>query len=102
MATPNKELRASILHQLSINPKLVERAMVVLYEAQTMDEQNSSTTVYQNGKGFNAYSARLGTYYAKYIMSGQRLTGVHLNRARKIAMKHVKQLVELAEKKQRR
>ena len=100
MAIHNKELRASLIHQLSINSKLVERAIVVLYQRQTTDEQTNSATVYQNGQGFCAYAARRGTYYAKYVLSGGRLTGVHLDRARNIAVKHVRQLVEMAEKKQ--
>jgi|GEM_PF-2130296 len=98
----NKELRADLIHQLKVNPRLVERAMVVLYERQTTDEQTNSNTVYQNGQGFCAYAARRGTYYAKYVLSGGRLTGVHLDRARNIAIKHVRQLVEMAERKRKK
>jgi hypothetical protein len=96
-----QELRESIIHQLKVNPRLVERAIVVLYQRQTLDEQSSGMTVHSNGMGFSAWAAKYGTYYGKYVLSGRRLTGIHLDRARSIAIKHIRQLVELALVKQR-
>jgi hypothetical protein len=96
------ELRESIIKQLQINPRLVEHAIVKLYERQTIDEQNSSETKHDNGMGFSSNTARLGTYYAQYILKGNRLTGKHIDNARRIAVRHVRQLVELAEKKAKR
>jgi hypothetical protein len=95
----NVEMRRTLLSQLASNSRLVERAIIVLYERQTADEQSSSTTVHHNGKGFSAWSAERGSYYARWIQSGKHLTGVHLQRARHIAQRHVRQLVELAQQK---
>lgn len=42
-------------------------------------------------------NAKRGTYYAKWIQSGKRLTGEHLAKARKIALYHSRQLVKIAQ-----
>ncbi len=78
------------------NPKAVERAMVVLFNRQTADEKAAEYTKHHNNRGFAAYAARSGTYYARWVLKGRRLTGHHLAKARKIALKHSRQLVEEA------
>jgi hypothetical protein len=85
---------------LDSNPKWVERAIVVLYERQTADEQRSSTTKVSNGMGFAACDARVGTYMAKWILSGKHLDGTWLDRARRMAKKYIRQLLEAAAKKE--
>lgn len=74
----------------------VERAMVVLFERQTTDEQRSEDTKHQNSVGFSAAHARTGSYLAKWVLSGKHLNGRFLDRARHIALLHSKQLVEEA------
>jgi len=81
---------------LSTNPRAVERAMVVLYDRQTRDEKDQGETRHHNGVGFSANAARKGTYYARWVLSGRHLTGHHLDRARAIALRHSRQLVEAA------
>lgn len=76
----------------------VERAMVVLFERQTTDEQRSEDTKHLNSIGFSAAHARTGSYMAKWVLSGKHLTGRFLDRARQIALSHSKQLVEEANK----
>ncbi len=84
---------------LTTNDKAVERAMVVLYDMQTAGEQNSGSTSELNGKGFNAYDARSGTYYAKWVKSGRSLTGKFLVNARVMSFKYAGQLAKLASAK---
>jgi hypothetical protein len=91
--------REEIDHILTSNPRAVGRAMIVLFRRQTSDEQRSSNTRHQNGRGFSAYAARSGSYYARWVISGRRLTGRHLAKARSIALKHSRQLVEEANEK---
>lgn len=81
---------------LQANDRAVERAMVALLGRQTDDEVRSEDTKHLNGIGFSGAHARHGTYYAKWVQSGRRLTGHHLERARKIALIHSKQLVDEA------
>lgn len=81
---------------LRTNPKAVERAMVVLFNRQTRAEQSTESTNVLNQRGFSAFNAKTGSYYVKWVMSGRHLTGMHLEKARKIAIRHSKQLVEEA------
>lgn len=88
--------REEIDAMLRTNSRAVERAMVRLYELQTADEQQAETTKVHNNAGFSSYAARRGSYYARWVMSGRQLTGEHLEAATKIALRHSRQLVEIA------
>lgn len=61
----------------SDNPAKVEavigRALVVLLNNQTADEQRETQTKYNNGMGFAGADARSGTMTAKYWMKHKRL-----------------------------
>jgi hypothetical protein len=78
------------------NDRAVELAMVALYRCQTSEEQHTSTTKEVNGKGFNAFHAENGTYYAKWVLSGKKLTSYHLTRARKMACYYAGQLAAMS------
>ena len=86
---------------LETNSKWVERAIVVLYQRQTADEQATQSTKVHNGRGFTACDARRGSYMAKWILSGKSLNGEWLEKARKMAKKYIRQLLEEAVKKDR-
>jgi hypothetical protein len=88
--------RPEIEKMLNENPAAVERGILVLWRHQTSDEQNTQQTRHTNGRGFASWAANKGTYYANWINSGRRLTGHHLDYARKIALYHVGQIVEVA------
>ena len=89
----NKE---RIQQLLATNDKAVARAVVAIYNFQTADEQSVGTTKYHNSVGFNSIDAKRGQYYAGYISSAGRLTGRHLDIARKMMMKYHRQLCEIA------
>jgi len=74
-----------------------ERAIVILYQRQTQDEQHSRTTSHKNGRGFGAFDADFGSSLAQQVMSGQRLTSRQLIHARRMAKKYVRQILEEAE-----
>lgn len=88
---------AYICYLLDKYPMAVERGIVAIYRKQTKDEQAHHTTTHTNGVGFNAADAYRGTYYAKWVLSGKRLTGWHLTKAREIAKRYVRQLSSIAE-----
>jgi len=94
-----KDSPAYIAALLHLNNRAVERAMIVLYNNQTQDERSEGATRHHNGKGFNAYDAKNGTYYAMWVLSGRKLSGFHLERARMISLKYVGQLVQAAKEK---
>ena len=87
---------------LDTNSKWVERAIVVLYERQTKDEQRTSSTRVHNKMGFASCDARSGTYMAKWVLSGKHLDGKWLEKARKMAKKYTRQLLEAAAEKEAR
>ncbi len=91
--------RNQINELLKTNPKAVERAMIRLYELQTLDEKQTQTTRIRNGAGFSSSHSRYGSYYANWVMSGRNLTGTHLEKARAIAIRHSRQLVSIANSK---
>lgn len=88
--------RTEIENLLTTNNRAVEKAMVAIYERQTADEKASETTNHNNNVGFSGNTARKGTYYAKWVLSGRRLTHHHLDKARQIALHHAGQLTKIA------
>jgi len=93
---PKTWTRTEIEEMINGNDRAVERAMVAIWERQTADEQETQGTRHHNGRGFAAWSARSGTYFAEWVSSGRRLTGKHLVKARKIALYHAGQLTDFA------
>jgi hypothetical protein len=93
---PKTWTRTEIEEMINGNDRAVERAMVAIWERQTADEQETQDTRHHNGRGFAAWSARSGTYFAEWVRSGRRLTGKHLVKARKIALYHAGQLTDFA------
>lgn len=77
----------------------VERAILAIYKRQTTEEQLSGETMRLNGMGFSGSDARLGSYYAKWLLSGKHLSGQHLMKARKMAFKYRGQLLLVAQGK---
>ena len=66
--------KESIITLLRTNDKAVIRAIIVLTERQTEDEQNSEITKYHNGRGFRPCHARMGTSMAKFYQRNQYLS----------------------------
>lgn len=81
--------------KLATNQKWVERAIVVLYEHQTADEQQQDSTIEANGVGFNAFDAPTLSYYAEWLLKGNHLTGKHLQKAFKAVPKYAKQILSI-------
>lgn len=86
----------SIVALIERNDRAVERAIVAIFDRQTIEEQCSEVTMNHNGVGFTAAHAKLGSYYAKWVKRGKRLSGSHLEKARAIAKKYHRQLLEIA------
>ena len=66
--------KLQIVELLRTNDKAVARALVVLNERQTSDEQASENTRYRNGRGFRPCHARMGTSMAKFFTKTGFLT----------------------------
>jgi hypothetical protein len=81
---------------LDRSDKAVERAVVAIYERQTVDEQDAGETRHRNHRGFASCHAHLGSYYARWIESGRHLDGKHLEKARRMMRWYTGQLLEIA------
>lgn len=66
--------KPQIVELLKTNDRAVARALVVLNERQTADEQASENTRYHNGRGFRPCHARMGTSMAKFYQRRGYLT----------------------------
>lgn len=88
-----------IINLLNTNDIAVERAIVAIYNRQTLDEKNVRATRHDNSMGFRANHAYRGSYYAEWIRSGRHLTGDHIRKARKIVLHYHRQLLEIANAK---
>lgn len=77
----------------------VEAAIVAIYNRQTEGEKVTGMTVESNGIGFAAGDDKIGSYMARWILSGKRLTGRFERRAAVMAHKYARQLAEKANRK---
>lgn len=67
--TVTKWTEEALRTKLSTDERFVRRALVRLYERQTMDEQRSETTRNYNLRGFQPCDAFMFTRFAKWVMS---------------------------------
>jgi len=98
--------QAEILNLLQTSDKAVARALVVLYERQTSDEQSSDSTNCNNGRGFSQAHGFIGTRMAKFYLARGFLTPKQIAYWRKLTPKgkmrigmYWKQLQEAAQQK---
>ena len=102
----------------------VERAIIVLFERQNEDEQRWATTNAHNNRGFGSADARVGTRFARWLQGmddnnrkkypakslshpkASKIFGRYckggeapIDRARRIALKHSRQLVDEANRR---
>lgn len=88
---------AAVADKLAKSDKFVERALTYLLSCQTDSEQNSESTLDDNGIGFNAFDAKFLTSLAQQVNrstypAGQRLSPRQRECARKSLKKYVGQL----------
>lgn len=107
---------------LARDPFAVTKAIVLLFSYQTVGERRTSTTVEDNGVGFNAAHAKNASYWARWVLrvnpttpahivadkvrhyltgdnykSYRTLTGSYLVEARRVASHYWRQLAAAAE-----
>ena len=112
--------RDEINDLLNRNDIAVMRGIVRLFELQTSDEVSSAQTKHENSVGFSAADAKAGTRMARWLLGMndrnevrypakdlrhplcQKILGRYahggtvMQRARKITLKHSRQLVDIA------
>lgn len=63
---------------LASNPLAVTKAIVLLFSYQTMGERSTSTTLEDNGVGFNAAHAKNASYWARWVLGVGPNTPSHI------------------------
>jgi hypothetical protein len=102
--------KEEVLAMFDKHPLYVAKAIIVVFENQTPDEQVAADTKHRNGKGFNGRDAEFGTSLAMRakeffaIPEDQRrwphpFTPKQLPHAVKLAKRYVGQVVEAANAK---
>lgn len=66
--------KQELIELLATNDRAVERAIIVLFERQTSDEQNLETTREKNGVGFTGVDGEIGCSMAKFYLRNRYLT----------------------------
>lgn len=89
--------KEQIVSMLETNDKAVTRAVVAIYNRQTVSEQAAQQTKVTNNVGFNHSDAPYLSYCAKYAIDKRvHLSGKHLEKARVRVRKYWKQLLDIA------
>jgi len=96
-----KVTKEQIIKLLNENDRAVARALVVLNERQTLDEQRDEQTRNLNGEGFTPSDAFMGTRMANYYVKFNKLSEKQLSYWRKPNAKGVPRICKYAGQLQR-
>jgi len=90
--------KEDIRNLLIVRDDAVVRGMLVIYDLQTADEQNSEYTIEANGVGYSGAHAEIMTSFSKFYLKNNFLSRKQINIARRIILKYTRQLAEAANK----
>lgn len=88
--------RETIKALIERSDEAVERAVLAIWRRQTEDEKDAEETKHRNGVGFASCHATLGSYCARWLLSGRHLDGRHLANARRMMRWYAGQLADVA------
>lgn len=88
---------AFIRQQLESNPEWAKRALIRIYENQTVSEQQAGETVENNGIGFTGVDANILTSFAENIKQYGRLTAKQMVCLHKMIGKYAKQIYSVTD-----
>lgn len=91
----DNEFKEYIKKMVTSNPRWAERAVTVLYQRQTEDEQLVQTTVHENGMGFSGIDATILSSFAQQLAQGRRLSPKQLDVCYKRLGKYARQLLQI-------
>ena len=73
------QIKGFVKLKLATDPIWAQRALLKVYEFQTIDEQKRQDTVYHNGIGFTGTDGRILTSLAKQLQKYGRLSEKQMN-----------------------
>ena len=92
--------KTGIQNLLENSDKAVLRAIVVIWNLQTADEQANHTTSNSNGVGFSYRDADFGSSLAEKIQKGYSMSDKQISAGRRMVKKYWRQLIDVAKAKQ--
>ena len=93
----NKELTTEYIKKMvTTDRSWTERAVAVIYEFQTADEQRTGETKHNNKVGFSGPDAYIMSEFARWLISGRHLSQKQLALAQKRIGKYAGQLLKIA------
>ncbi len=99
----DNELLDRINRHLEANPEAVVRAIILIGDAQTRDEQEQQAALQHNGVGWSMVDAHYGSFLHEIAKREGRFYGKNLEGAKKLAKKYAKtQLFNHAKAKQKK
>ena len=88
---------AFIRKQLENNPEWAKRALIRIYENQTVAEQQAGETVENNGVGFTGIDANILTSFAESLKQHGRLTAKQMVFLHRTIGKYAKQIYSVTD-----
>lgn len=86
----DNELLDRINHHLDNNPEAVVRAVILIGDAQTQDEQDQHAALQHNGVGWSMMDANFGSFLHSVAKQNGRFNGKLLDQARHLVKKYAK------------
>lgn len=87
------EIVSSLRTQLGNNPQQALKALVILFNRQTPDEQANAEVHHNNGVGFTRKDSKILTSLAKQYINGKVLSSKQMYLLMSLIPKYAKQLV---------
>lgn len=91
-----KDWKAYIQALIKNNDKAVERAILAIYEKQTIEEQQKLISIENNKAGFGKIDAKEMGELALKLKNGEKLSESELAKSRNKMMKYWKQLMRIS------
>lgn len=96
LALPNAWTKDRIKNLLETSDVAVCRALLVLHNRQTSDEQQAQETRHVNSRGFSAFDAEILSSFAVQYRTRGTLSSKQLEIARRKVLRYTRQLTEEA------
>jgi hypothetical protein len=102
-----KAMKEDIQSKIETSDVFLERALLAIYDRQTLDEKQAGFTEHHNAMGFTGVDAQILTNLAQFVLTrkakgvpeGKRLVGGQIPLARKRMPKYWEQLMQIAKEK---
>jgi len=92
------QIKDFVKAKLSTDPVWAQRALLRIFEFQTLDEQKSKHTIYHNGVGFSGADGEFLSSLATQLQKKRYLTPKQMNHVFKKIPKYWAQVVKISDK----